>query len=66
MQIVLVVKVVPKLSDKNHFIWVKRWQDTIAIGVREALEPKYGHMYGFDSGAVETHAIMILFDIVNH
>ena len=56
----------PKLSDRNHFIWVKRWQDTIAAGVKEALEPKYGNMYGFDSGAVETHAIMVLFDIVDH
>ncbi|MBD1555894.1 MBL fold metallo-hydrolase [Vibrio sp. S9_S30] len=56
----------PQLADGNHFIWVKRWQDSISAGVREALEPKYGHMYGFNSGAVETHAIKVLFDMIDH
>ncbi|HBC2232873.1 TPA: VarG family subclass B1-like metallo-beta-lactamase [Vibrio cholerae] len=56
----------PVLSDGNHFVWFKRWQDEITNNVHTALANKYGHMYGFDSGVVETHAAMILADMIDH
>ncbi|MCQ8876616.1 VarG family subclass B1-like metallo-beta-lactamase [Pseudoalteromonas shioyasakiensis] len=56
----------PILRDGNHFIWFKRWQEEITNNVHTELANKYGHMYGFDSGAVETHAAMILADIIDH
>ncbi|WP_158119534.1 VarG family subclass B1-like metallo-beta-lactamase [Vibrio metoecus] len=56
----------PELSDGNHFVWFKRWQEEITSNVHTALANKYGHMYGYDSGAVETHAAMILADMIDH
>ena len=56
----------PVLSDGNHFIWFKRWQEEITSNVHTELANKYGHMYGFDSGAVQTHAAMILADMIDH
>lgn len=61
-----VVPYTPVLSDGNHFVWFKRWQDEITANVKSALTGKYGHMYGFESGAVETHAAMILADMIDH
>ncbi|MPY25346.1 MBL fold metallo-hydrolase [Shewanella psychropiezotolerans] len=56
----------PLESDGNHFIWAKRWQDEITSKVQDALEPKYGDKYGFSSGVVETHAAMVLSDMIDH
>lgn len=56
----------PILRDGNHFVWFKRWQEEIINNVHTELANKYGHMYGFDSGAVETHAAMILADMIDH
>lgn len=56
----------PILRDGNHFVWFKRWQEEITNNVHTELANKYGHMYGFDSGAVETHAAMILADMIDH
>ncbi|UDM64330.1 VarG family subclass B1-like metallo-beta-lactamase (plasmid) [Pseudoalteromonas piscicida] len=56
----------PVFSDGNHFIWFKRWQEEIINNVHSELANKYGHMYGFDSGAVETHAAIILADMIDH
>ena len=56
----------PILRDGNHFVWFKRWQEEITNNVHTELANKYGHMYGFNSGAVETHAAMILADMIDH
>ncbi|EGQ7695149.1 VarG family subclass B1-like metallo-beta-lactamase [Vibrio vulnificus] len=61
-----VVPYTQMLSDGNHFVWFKRWQEEITRNAHTALASKYGHMYGFNSGAVETHAAMILADMIDH
>ena len=53
-------------ADGNHFIWFKRWQDTITKQVKERLRSKYGNMYGFESGVVETHSAMVLSELLDH
>lgn len=49
-----------------HFIWVKRWQDEITSKVQDALEAKYGNKYDFSTDVVETHAAMVLSDMIDH
>ncbi|WP_230409028.1 hypothetical protein [Zooshikella harenae] len=53
-------------ADGNHFIWFKRWQNTITKSVKERLRNKYSHMYGFDAGVVESHAAMVLNELIDH
>lgn len=53
-------------SDRNHFIWFKNWQNSITKEVKNRLRERYGNMYGFDSGVVETHAAMVLGNMLDH